>query len=133
MAIALARVGGLDLYGRMVEMIGSLPAIPTSRLFALVDDLARRDQPDRPLFFAGLMRNWIGRVIRAQAAGAKLPEVVSGEGKQGARLLAAMPLDHWIEVWEKMGGLIRRTESLHLDRRQLVFSLFQTMEKALAK
>jgi DNA polymerase-3 subunit delta' len=132
-AISLAREGGLDLYGRMVELLAALPSIPTSRLFAVVDDVARRNQPDRPLFFAGLLRSWLGRAIRAEAAGTELHEAVEGEGDAQARLLAAIPLDRWIEVWEKMGRLIRRTEALNLDRRQLVFSLFQTMEMALAR
>lgn len=131
-AISMAGQGGLDLYGRMVELLAALPAIPTSRLFALVDDIAPRDQPERPLFFAGLMRNWLGRAIRARVVGAEPHEVVPGEGSRQARLLAAMPLDRWIEVWEKMGRLISRTEALNLDRRQLVFSLFRTMESALA-
>ncbi len=131
-AISLAGKGGLDLYGRMVDLLAALPAIPTSRLFALVDDIARRDQPDRPLFFAGLMRNWLRRAIRASVVGAELHEVVAGEGSQRARLLAEMPLDRWLEVWEKMGRLISRTEALNLDRRQLVFSLFRTIENALA-
>ena len=131
-AISLAGEGGLDLYSRMVELLAALPAIPTSRLFALVDDLATRDQPDRPLFFAGILRSWLGRAIRARAAGAELREVVQGESGHQTRLLAAIPLDRWIEVWEKMGRLISRTEALNLDRRQLVFSLFQTMERALA-
>ena len=132
LAISLAGEGGLDLYGRMVELLAALPSIPTSRLFALVDDIARRDQPDRPLFFAGLLRNWLGRAIRARVVGVEPYEVVAGEGDQQARLLAAMPLDRWIEVWEKMGRLISRTETLNLDRRQLVFGLFRTMESALA-
>ena len=131
-AISLAGEGGLDLYSRMVELLAALPSIPTSRLFALVDDIARRDEPDRPLFFAGLMRNWLGRAIRARVVGAELHEIVAGEGSQQARLLSAMPLDRWIEVWEKMGRLINRTEALNLDRRQLVFSLFRMMESALA-
>ncbi len=71
-------------------------------------------------------------ISRARAVGAELHEVVAGEGSQQAHLLAAVPLDRWIEVWEKMGRLISRTEALNLDRRQLVFSLFRTMESALA-
>lgn len=132
-AIRLADEGGLEHYGRMLSLLKTLPKVPVSKLFGLVDDLTRRRKSDGPLDFARLLVGWLGRSIRAAAGGEDLPEIVEGEGAERHRLLAAIPLDCWVEVWEKMGRLISQTEALNLDHRQLVFRLFQTMEEALAE
>jgi len=55
------------------------------------------------------------------------PEIVAGEGRISAQFLARAPLEQWLEVWEKVTGLMARADGANLDRKQTIVSAFLTM------
>ena len=75
------------------------------------------------------MLQWLARMVR-RGAGQPLPEVVNGEGAVMDRLAAARPLDEWVDVWEKIRRLVARSDAVNLDRKQVVLSIFATLERA---
>ena len=50
-----------------------------------------------------------------------------------AGLAAQAPLDHWFVVWEKINYLVARTDSLNLDRKQIILDAFLGLENMLKR
>ena len=57
-------------------------------------------------------------------------EVVPGEQGCIERLLGFARVEQWVLVWEKVTQLIAQAESINLDRKQVVLSVFHAMERA---
>lgn len=117
-AISLAR--HLVLWSEVTGLLGSIPRMDTMRLHAL-GDLADRDA-DTFDALAELLPWWLSRLVRQGAEG--VTDSAIGERALGQRFLNAAPLDRWIEVWENVHTLFRRTRGLYLDRKQTVLSSF---------
>lgn len=119
-AISLSR--HLALWNDVTDLLGSLPRMETTRLHAL-GDLADRDA-DTFDALAELLPWWLSRLIRHGATGGDAPFVGGGNTALEQRFLRAAPLDRWVEVWENVHTLFRRTRGLYLDRKQTVLSSF---------
>jgi DNA polymerase-3 subunit delta' len=130
-AIDLAGQGGLELCRDLISLLGGMPRLNAERLHALGDRVARDDQAFSAL--AELFPWWLARMTRAGALGVAPAQVIPGEAEVAGRLLAAAPLDRWIEVWEKVGTLFERARAVHLDRKQTVLSAFLAVEQALGR
>jgi DNA polymerase-3 subunit delta' len=57
-------------------------------------------------------------------------EAVPGEHAAMRRLAAGRALDRWVEVWEKINRLFAQTDSVNLDRKQVVLSAFFMLAEA---
>jgi len=127
-ALRLAAEGGLDLYREMVDLLSTLPEIDAAALHDLGDRVGRPGTEARFRTVTDLLSWWLARMIRAQACGGEMPEVVRGEAGLGQRLSRAASLDRWVEVWEKITRLFGRADSVNLDRKQVVLSAFLALE-----
>jgi DNA polymerase-3 subunit delta' len=47
-----------------------------------------------------------------------------------ARLCAGHSLEQWVQVWENVRHLVAKADAVNLDRKQVLVSLFSTLEKA---
>ncbi len=128
-AIELAREGGLDLYRQTAGLLAALPQVDVPGLHTFADKVARRGADEAYAAFIDLLLQWLARMVR-RGAGQPLPEVVNGEGAVMDRLAAARPLDEWVDVWEKIRRLVARSDAVNLDRKQVVLSIFATLERA---
>ena len=127
-AVELGAAGGLDLYRAVAGLMLGLPRLDSATLHGLGD---RFNRPDGEVAFrtaAGLLGRWLGRMVHAGAAGAAPSEVLPGEADCMRRLLAARGLDQWLELWDKIGRLFARTESVSLDRKQVWVTAFLEIE-----
>jgi len=127
-ALSLSDAGGVALYGDMLDLIATLPKTDTARLHGVTDAIAR-SRSDNGAYaafdvFTDLLGWWIARLVRARATGVTPPELAPGEGEVIARLSAIGNLDQWVEVWEKITRLFRRTASVNLDRKQVLLNAF---------
>ncbi len=135
-ALALAAEGGLDLYREMTGLLETLPRLDIAALHAFGGKLGRTGADDAFRTATGLFRWWLARLILATAGDA------AGNQSQGAgrfspdeealigRLGAAAGLDRWFEVWEKINRLLDKTDSVNLNRKQVVLNVFLTLENA---
>ena len=128
-AIELAGEGGLDLYRQTAGLLAALPSVDVAGLHTFADKVARRGADEAYAAFIDLLLQWLARMVR-RGAGHAAPEVVSGEGAVMDRLAAARPLDEWVDVWEKIRRLVARSDAVNLDRKQVVLSIFATLERA---
>lgn len=118
------------LYEEMIAALAILPAMDVERLHKLGDGFRRGDDANGFAIFVELLDWWMVRWIRAAARGATPEEVVSGEGQVGRRLMAARPLDQWIEVWEKVSARARQGLAANLDRKQVLITMFADLADA---
>lgn len=129
-ALMLAAGEGAVLYEEMIAALAILPAMDVERLHKLGDGFRRGDDANGFAIFVELLDWWMVRWIRAAARGATPEEVVSGEGQVGRRLMAARPLDQWIEVWEKVSARARQGLAANLDRKQVLITMFADLADA---
>lgn len=131
-ALALAADGGLELYRNLVDLLESLPGLDVAALHAFGDRVAKPGADDAFRVVGDLLRWWLGRLILFGARGGK----GAGEGMPGReralieRLFRAGGLDRWLEVWEKTNRLLAQAEESGLDRKQVVLSVFLTLDSA---
>jgi len=137
-ALALADSGGLELYRTVIKLLGSLDDPDIQGIHALGDTIARGGArraseaggPPATDHFAtlrDLIGRWLARLVIAGARAETPPEIVAGEGRISAQFLARAPLEQWLEVWEKVTGLMARADGANLDRKQTIVSAFLTM------
>jgi DNA polymerase-3 subunit delta' len=118
-ALAVAGSGGLELYRDMAAQLLALPRLDVGALHGFAERFGYGGADDRFRLATELLTGWLGRMIRAAATGEKAGEIVAGETACMERLARLSSLDQWLELWEKIGNLFARTESVNLDRRQV--------------
>ena len=112
----------------MVALIDGLPGLDIGNVQALAERLGRRAAEAEYRVFIDLLDAWLIRLSRDAASGLASPEIVAGERALMARLIASGGLEHWIEVWEKMGRLTERADAVNLDRKAVIVNLFMSLE-----
>ncbi|MCW5745015.1 MAG: DNA polymerase III subunit delta' [Alphaproteobacteria bacterium] len=129
-ALALARAGGLELYGGMVALLAGLPSLDVAAAHAFADRVSRRgeegDSDYRTVAF--LLDWWLMSLIRHGAVGDEPPPLVKREAGVRDRLLARAGLDRWMQVWEKVAHLFARADAINLDRKQVVLGSFLALQ-----
>jgi DNA polymerase-3 subunit delta' len=114
--LRLLRGGGLDLNANLLRMLDRLPAVDWRDVHALAERVAPRDNSDDyETLLMGIL-DWLDAKLRQSA--------LAGEGGQARRLAP------YVELWEKVAGSAREIETLNLDRRPLVFSIFADLAAA---
>lgn len=120
-ALDLAGEGGLDVFRDLMGVIGDLPELDNTRLHRFADRFARQDGEPAFRAAATLLRWWLGRLITTAAG--HTPAAASTDAMTGiARIARRGTLERWLEVWEKVNGLLARTEAINLDRRQVMLT-----------
>jgi len=129
-AIALAEEGGMETYRAMLSLLEGLPGLDIPEAHRLAGALGQRTAEARYRLFTELLTGWLERLVR-QAAGTPSAEGTSSqeEGLQ-KRLAPRLALDRWVELWERMRGLVARAEAVHLERKQVVLRLLSMMDEA---
>ena len=126
-ALALHEAGGLDVYRAMVDVLAGLPQLDRVAAHDLANRLSGKAADMAYRTFTQLLFDWVSRMVRTAARGAKPAEIVPGERAAMQRLSASAGLDRWVEVWEKMTALVDRAEAVNLDRKQVILSLLETL------
>jgi len=129
-ALSLVEEGGLELYRELLQLLKSLPDLDAAALHKFGDRVGKSGADDAFRVVSDLLRWWIGRLVlmgagnRAESGGGDSAD----EQALMARMISAGGLDRWLEVWEKINNLLERTESAYLDRKQVILSVFLTLE-----
>ena len=130
-AIELAESGGLDLFRKLIGVLGTLPKLDISLAHAL-GDAAQKGESFRTV--ADLMIWWLARMVSVEARDdwAHTIEIIPGEHAIADKLKAAAGLDQWVEVWEKVVRLFERADAVHLDKKRTVLNALLTIEQQTA-
>lgn len=136
-ALGLAASGGVDLLDEIDSLLRGLPELDVEALYALGGKVAKTGNEDGFVTAAGFLRWWLGRMIALGAGGNAGGDARGGDGpakspseEAMARLWAGGPLERWLEVWDKVNHLLARTDRVHLDRKQVLVSIFLSLQAA---
>jgi len=129
-AIALAEAGGLTLYRRIVGHLARMPGLDLPALYDLAEELGGRGGDTSFRLFCDLLSDCLSRFVRAAGGNESGRAVMEEEAAIHTRFAAALPLDHWVELWEKAGRLGARADALHLDRKQALIAMFSLIDAA---
>lgn len=126
LAVTLSQHHGIALYQQLLDIFATLPQLPMSKVFALAESLATKDNDIRwqlfSRFFTGLLEKAIKRL-----AGDSVTTVMANELAVINMLAAKSPLDKWLELWEKSAAMLEEADRAHLDRKQIIILLFQQL------
>jgi len=127
-ALAIATVGGLEIYDELLTMVEKLPELDFITVHALGDRLNRSNNEEAYRVWIDLFRLWLSRLARSGAVPGGWNEAAPGEKELARRLTSNVGLDRWVELWEKIGGLAIRAEKINLDRKQVVLNAFMALQ-----
>jgi DNA polymerase-3 subunit delta' len=108
--LALLEGDTLDLHRQVTDLLERLPALDPRALHALGDEIAGTRAAPLTAFMDAV-NNWLG--VRLQS------------GPQEARRLARVG-----EIWAEVNRAMRDAEAYNLDRKPLVFSVFNRLAEA---
>ncbi len=129
-ALLLAEKDGLALYREMMGLVATAPDIDPEALHRLAERLGRHGGEASWHLAFDFLSNWSAAMIRKAATG-KAPQPVLAEDAEAMARIAGDPaLERWMAVWEKVAHLRRTVQSLNLDRRQSILSVFATLQAA---
>lgn len=127
-ALELIQHNGLDLYRRLVGLLARLPHLRTLEMHQLATEISGAGKEEKWRMFMALFRDFIGSLIRHSANQQTMIEVQGAENQLLSLFQQTSGLDRWIEVWEKMGELTRRTEAIHLDKAQVTMQCLMLIQ-----
>jgi len=126
-AVELAANDGVGLYRQMGGLIRDLPRLNVPALHALAVQLGSVKADSQYRLFLQIYDAWLERLIRQASTGLAEEDTMQGESEQIARISALSRVDRWLELWEKMNRLVARADSVNLDRKQVIVSLFTSL------
>ncbi|MBY6161822.1 DNA polymerase III subunit delta' [Mameliella alba] len=131
-AMRLLTLDGLTLYGNLLRLLGSMPALDRAGLLALSDSCAGKGKEARLDLLLTLTDQIAARLARAGVTGTPPPEVLQGEAEILSRL-APDPASgrRWAEISQEAGDRARHARAVNIDAGALVTDLFLQLQKAL--
>ncbi|WP_019643800.1 DNA polymerase III subunit delta' [Novispirillum itersonii] len=130
-ALELADEGGLQHYLALITLLRTLPKLDGIALHAFAEKVSRSEETFT--ITADLLLWWLARTIAAGGRRQDPVEIIPGENGLTRSLLAAAPLDRWVEVWEKIGHLFERTGAVALDKKAVLLSVFALIEREMTR
>lgn len=111
-AMGVVGGGALALRRDISTLLDGLPNLDVAALHQLTDKIGRDSAGDLFGTAQEIISEWLNEIVRQRS------------------IAKAGSLDHWFEVWEKTQQLMRRGDSLNLDRKQLILNIFSLIEDA---
>jgi len=126
-AIEIATHDGTTLYSTMLRLLADVPRlnIPAVHTFATELSAVKADAKYR--LFIQLYLDWIQSLIRLQASNQLSRPFTDKEIEQMTKISCLAGVDHWLDLWEKMGHLVIRADAVNLDRKQIIVTLFTSL------
>ena len=129
-ALALWDSGGVGLYRDMIAMIAGLLSGDGVALHRFADDIVSPRAPDAFETVMELYLWWVGRVITLRASGG--PSWHGAEENLGTETICSVgqrgAIADWLALRDRVLICTAQTLSLHLDRKQVVLSLFADLK-----
>jgi len=130
-ALELLAQGGLQLYARLIALLGGLPHLDRAQLLALAESTAGREGEARFALIATLLDLALSRLARAGASGQPLTEAAPGEAALPARLCHdTAAARRFADLALELGTRARAARAVNLDPAALVLDMFLRMESA---
>ena len=130
-ALLLAEKDGLALYRELFGLVATAPDIDPAALHQLAERLGRPGSEVSWSLAFDFLSDWLAAIIRQAATGKAATHFAVEDAVAIARIARGGALERWMTVWEKTTHLRRTVQTLNLDRRQSILSVFGAFEAAL--
>lgn len=132
-AINLVEHQGLELYIQLLEILSSLPNLDVPKAHKLADSLSTKKVEKKYALFGELLTSFINRMIRHVAAlehekKSPVKAALTGELELMVALGQRLPLDQWVDLWEKITHKMGR---VNLDRKQVILNILTLISQRL--
>ena len=132
-ALMLAEAGGLALYAELTGLLNTMPKGDPGRIHHFAERLARPAEEQSYRTAMELLQGFIARLIEGAAGVGPAGENALAQRLAGrANLGGGAGLEGWAELWEKLGALVARADALSLDRRQVILTSFEGVQRLAA-
>lgn len=132
-AFRMTNLEGLNLYGRIIKLMASLPRLDRVQALALAEAGAGRGQDAQFDLIVSLLDLFLARLARAGTIGRCPPEAAPGEAALIARL---SPHPHaargWADLAQSLGVRARRARAVNLDPAALLMDMFLKIDETAA-
>ncbi len=122
--VEINSLDGLNLYTRLLNIITKAPRMNMPDVHKLAGELGAIKADAQYRLFIHLLQDFLTRLVKWCATGYQTNLVKSVEAEIFDRFTACSGLDPWLALWEKVGELSSRADSVNLDRKQLIVLLF---------
>ena len=132
-AINLVEHEGLNLYIQLLEILSSLPMLDVPLAHKLAGSLSTKNVEKKYALFGELLTSFINRMIRHVAAlensqTSPIKPALTGELELMTELGQRIPLDQWVDLWEKITHKMGR---VNLDRKQVILNILTLISQRL--
>ncbi|GHC15144.1 DNA polymerase III subunit delta' [Gemmobacter nanjingensis] len=132
-ALRMIHLDGLELYGKLVTLLGALPRMDRPRLLTLAETGTGKGNEAKFDLMVSLIDLMLARLARAGTLGMTPPEAAQGE----AALLARLSPDPWAaRAWadlaQSLSARARRGKAVNLDPAALLMDMFLQIEQTAA-
>lgn len=123
--------GDPKTHSALMELLQELPEVDMAKVHKLSDKLSRKEGEADYRATCALFLQTLSRIVRHAA----VPDHTARDfgDDPGVRMASLTTLDRWLEVWEKITRLMERADGAHLDRKQVILSVFHTLEQAVTR
>lgn len=134
-AINLVEQQGLALYIQLLEILSSLPRLDVPLAHKLAGSLSSKNDEKKYALFGELLTAFINRMIRHVAAlesgqASPIKPALTGELDLMEELGRRLPLDQWVDLWEKITCKMGR---VNLDRKQVILNILTLISQRLSQ
>lgn len=132
-AFAMTNLEGLELYARLIKLMGSLPRLDRVQALAFAEAGAGRGAEAQFDLIVMLMDLFLARLARAGTRGLAPPEAAPGEAALIARLAPSpWAAREWASLAQSLGLRARRGRSVNLDPAALLMDMLLKIDEAAA-
>ncbi len=128
-ALRLLDAKGLEIFTAILDIFRGYPRLDAEKLHALADSSGTKDAEAVYRSICELYPWWLTRLVRAASENFETDILVPGEADIMKRMAAAHPPSAWADLWDKGNELIKKADSINLDRKQVVLNLFLNVER----
>ncbi|MCC3306054.1 DNA polymerase III subunit delta' [Sneathiella sp. HT1-7] len=128
-ALRLLEAGGLEIFTALLDIFKEYPRLDAEKLHALADKSGLKDGETRYRSVCEIYPWWLTRLVRAASEDFAGNNLIAGEAEIMKQMISRHSPSDWAQLWEKGNELIKRADSINLDRKQVVLNLFLNVER----
>ncbi len=130
-AFRLTNLDGLDVYGRLLALMATLPRLDRPRLLTMADQVAGKANGARFDLTLTLLDLFLARLARTGSVGQPPPAAARDEPALLARLSPnPAAARHWADLAQTLGAKARRGRAVNLDPSALLMDMVLAIDAA---
>ena len=124
-ALSLQQSGGFSLLEEMVKLITDLQTRGAAEVYHFAEKISGQEEMFH--LTVKILQGLLARSIKYQFAQDSYVEIVPKEKEIIHYLTEHYSLETLFEIWEKFSDLLKKTESLYLDKKHVLICMFEEL------